>query len=301
MSKHGMIKRYTLIIEKINLGQYPTFQMLKDYLYDYGFELSDRTLQRDIEQIRFEFGIEIKYNRYRRGYYIDKEQSFNTEGFFRFLEVANTAELLRESLIENKSSLSYISYGSAGRLKGISNLQPLLKAIKEHRKVSFTHFNFQKRKLKEHTLKPYLLREYLNRWYVVGVVSNQEKIKTFGVERIEDLELKAEKFKPQKDLDIHQMFEEIIGVVHTGEKPVKIILSFPSTQGHYAKTLPLHCSQEILIDDEQEFRIAITVVSNYELVQEILKHGNTIKVLEPKWLVDEVKETLRKMLGKYTE
>ena len=57
MSKHGTIRRYTLIIEKLRSNQYPSFEEIKRHLFSIGFEISDRTIQRDIEQIRYEFGI----------------------------------------------------------------------------------------------------------------------------------------------------------------------------------------------------------------------------------------------------
>ena len=104
MSKHGSIRRYTLIIEKIGRNQFPSFKVIKDYLFDHGFEVSARTIQRDIEQIRYEFGIEIKYDRNWKGYFIDTETSINTDSFLRFLEIVNTAELLTESLKESKNS-----------------------------------------------------------------------------------------------------------------------------------------------------------------------------------------------------
>jgi len=67
MSKHGTIRRYTLIIEKIKRGQHPSFGDIKDYLYEHGFEVGDRTIQRDIEQIRYEFALEISYDRQKNG------------------------------------------------------------------------------------------------------------------------------------------------------------------------------------------------------------------------------------------
>ena len=60
MSKHGEVRRYSLIIEKIKCGHYPTFREIRDFLFSQGFQVGDRTIQRDIEQIRVEFGIEIK-------------------------------------------------------------------------------------------------------------------------------------------------------------------------------------------------------------------------------------------------
>lgn len=300
MSKHGTIRRYTLEIEKIRLNHFPSFKELKEYLYEHGFEIGDRTIQRDIEQIRFEFGIEIKYDRDKNGYYIDYENSLNTESFFRFLEIVNTAELLTESLLESKDTLKYISFDTGGGLKGIEHLKPLLKAVKEKRKISFTHFNFHTNKTRKYTMRPYLLKEYQNRWYVVGIIGGLKEFRTFGIDRIESLELKAETFIPNNKLNPTEIFSQTIGLVHSENTVQKVILSFTPPQGNYIKTLPLHISQKIIIEDETEFRISLEVVPNYELIQQILKHGDTVRVLEPEWLATEIKQNLKRTIQKYS-
>ncbi len=157
MSKHGTIKRYTLIIEKINRKQFPSFKTIKDYLFAHGFEISARTVQRDIEQIRYEFGIEIEYDRYENGYFINYDTSINIESFFRFLEIASTAELLTEGLAESKDTLKHILFEGIGNLKGIDNLKPLFQAIKNKRIITFTHLNFNTGKTKNYSLKPYFI------------------------------------------------------------------------------------------------------------------------------------------------
>ncbi|MGM0649710.1 MAG: WYL domain-containing protein [Bacteroidota bacterium] len=62
------------------------------------------------------------------------------------------------------------------------------------------------------------------------------------------------------------------------------MLAYTPTQGKYIKTLPMHNSQKVLIDNDNECRISINVGPNFELNQQILKHGDTVKVLEPQWL-----------------
>lgn len=299
MSKHGTIRRYTLEIELVKKGHYPSFEEIKDYLFEHGFEISRRTIQRDIEQIRVEFGIELMYERDKNGYFIDYENSLNIGAFFRFLEIVNTAELLTESLQESKDALKHISFDSEGGLKGTENLKPLLTAIKDHRKITFIHFNFHTENFRKYTLKPYLLKEYQNRWYIVGMISGLNEFRTFGVDRIENLEIKPETFKPNKKLNPTDIFSQTIGLVYSDNKAQTIILSFTPTQGKYIKTLPLHSSQKILIDDENECRISLSVVPNYELTQQILKHGDTVKVIKPEWLVEEIKGNLKRTIGNY--
>jgi len=299
MSKQGTIRRYYLEIEKIRGGKFPSFKEIGDYLKSHGFEHGDRTIQRDIEQIRIEFDLEIKYDRKNNGYFIDYEKSVDTESFFRFLEIVNTAEILTESLNESKNSLKYISFDTGGGLKGVENLKPLLKAIKENRIISFSHYNFQTETTRKHILKPYLLKEYQNRWYVVGLIDSVDEFRTFGIDRIEDLEIKAESFKRNNKLNPIELFNKTIGLVYSYNSVQKVILSFTSNQGKYIKTLPLHTSQTVIIDNETELRISIEVIPNFELNQTILKFGDTVKVVEPEWLAKEIQNNLIRTLEGY--
>ena len=56
---------------------------------------------------------------------------------------------------------------------------------------------------------------------------------------------------------------------------------------------------KILIDDEIEFRISIQVIPNYELEEQILKHGERVEVIEPQWLKEDIKSRLLKALDHY--
>jgi predicted DNA-binding transcriptional regulator YafY len=215
------------------------------------------------------------------------------------LEIVNTAELLTESLQDSKETLNYLSFDKGGGLKGIELLRPLLQATKEHRKISFKHFNFHTEKSRKYTMSPYLLKEYQNRWYVVGVVSGINEMRTFGVDRIDELVIKDEFFKFDTKLNPQERFNDAIGVVYSTSEKQKVILSFTPSQGHYVKSLPLHSSQKVLIDDGLEYRIEINVVPNYELLQLILMNNNKVKVIEPSWLVNEIIELLQETLKKY--
>ena len=47
-----------------------------------------------------------------------------------------------------------------------------------------------------------------------------------------------------------------------GGEPQKIVLSFDPFQGQYIKSLPLHKSQTVLVDNVEEFRIKITTCNS---------------------------------------
>jgi predicted DNA-binding transcriptional regulator YafY len=299
VSKHGTIRRYTLIIEKIGRNQFPSFEMVRDYLFEHGFEISTRTIQRDLEQIRVEFGLEVRYDRTRNGYFIDTEKSINTDSFLRFLEIVTTAELLTESLKESKEALNFISFESQGDLKGIENLKPLLFAIRRHREISFTHENFYTGKQKHYLLKPYLLKEYQSRWYLLGKLGDSNEFRTFGIDRILSLEVKGETFQPELDVNPNDLFEHSVGPTYSQRDIENVVLSFTQHQGNYVKTLPLHHSQEIIVDSETELRVRLRIIPNYEFKQKVLMLGETVKALEPTWFADEIKNSLKATLKNY--
>jgi len=299
MSAPGTIRRYALIIEKIGQEQYPSFEALKDHLLDHGFEVSDRTIQRDIEEIRFDFGIEITYDRHRNGYYIDRELSVNMENFLSFLKIAHTAGLLADSLQESKESLNYIAFEAQGTLRGNELLKPLLMAIRNRRKISFTYESFSTGKKTKYSVRPYLLKEYANRWYLVGTLIGSDEFRTFGIDRVLDLHVRKETFRRQPKADPRSLFEHTQGLGYSTNKREEVILSFTPLQGKYIKALPLHHSQVVLKENKKELRVKLDIVPNYELKQQILMLGETVQVIRPGWLADEVKESLKAALKKY--
>ena len=299
MSRQGTIRRYTLIIEKISFGQFPSFKEIMDYLEYYDFEPSRRTVERDFCAIRDEFGIEITYNRYKAGYYIDTEKSINLESFIRFLEIVNTANLLTDSLSDSRQSLDYISFEQHGSLRGIEHLSLALKAIKEQRKLSITHHGYGVKNARKFKIEPYLLKEYQNRWYIAAIVCGMNEQRTFAIDRLEQIEILDETFKPTKKDQVLNSFNHVIGLIYSEGKIEDVELSFTPFQGQYVKSLPWHASQTVLVDNDGEFRIKLRVIPNFELIQKILMHGDSVAVIQPIWLRDEVKKSLKNALKRY--
>src|SRR6187551_647642 len=98
MANYKSLRRYYLIVEKIREGRNTSFKSISKHLNNHDIEISERTLQRDIAQIRSDFGVDILYDQSINGYTIDETTSTNLPSFYRFLELTLTTELLRERL-----------------------------------------------------------------------------------------------------------------------------------------------------------------------------------------------------------
>jgi len=278
---------------------FPSKEELKEYLELNDFKTSTRTIDRDLADIRNVFGIEVKWDANRRGYYIDREESWDYEGMLRLLEVCVTGDLLMQTIGEGKEALRYVLFDSSGELKGIELMGPLLQAIKLHRCIAFDYAKFRGGTTEDLVMEPYALKEYQGRWYVVGTIRGSEKVYVFGLDRIEKLDILVNPFVPSNKIDPTREFDEIIGVTRLEEEPEEMILSFTPLQGNYVKTFPWHRSQEILVADEQEVRIRIRVIPNYELTQRILMQGSSVEVIKPEWLREEIKDHLKSAIEKY--
>jgi transcriptional antiterminator len=85
MTKRDSFLRYTFIIKKLRNSTHATFDELNQYLYnefgllDEPLKISKRTLQRDLNEIRSLFGIDIRCNAAYQ-YYIeeDGQSDYNT-------------------------------------------------------------------------------------------------------------------------------------------------------------------------------------------------------------------------------
>lgn len=212
MATRGLIKRYYLILEKLKKNPYSSLKVIITYLTSHGHDVSKRTIERDFEAIRYEYGVSIAYNGNRNGYYIDTENSLDIDSFLRFLEMVNTADLLTSSLSESKENLKYISFDSSSGHSGIEHLGTYLSAIRNHRIIKFNHYNYYYDTTSKYTIKPYLVKEYQNRWYIIGLTENMSNLRTFGIDRISDLELTDQMFKPDPQIDAKGAFDLTIGI-----------------------------------------------------------------------------------------
>ena len=98
-----------LIIEKVGQNRYPSMKGILSHIDIHGQEVSQRTIERDLAEIRYIYGIKISYDRQHRGYFIDEQESTDLDEFMRFLEIVDTSRLITESFAEGKSALKHIS------------------------------------------------------------------------------------------------------------------------------------------------------------------------------------------------
>jgi len=303
MSTSIKIKRFLLIINYLIENKKPTLKQILKYIHSYDLHCSHRTLQRDLSDLRKEFGVEIVVDNSDDSYSINYDESENLDDVLRLFEISNSAQIMIKTINEGKETLKYLSPDSSEQLTGIELMEPLITALKSNQVITFKHFNFQTEEIKLITLRPYLLKEYQNRWFLFGENDKNKKFSIYGIERISDLVLTGDYFEPQTGFDPKKNFENIIGIATRpfieGQPEQDIILSMTREQSYYYKTLPWHSNHTVLIDSKSEFRVLLHILPNYEFLQQLLRYCDKITVLEPQWLRDRLKEILKNSSDKY--
>ncbi len=292
-----IISRYIWLVDTImRYGKLTRAQINRQWLrsaHSDGKELAERTFFHYRRAIEENFHIEIKCNGFGE-YYIDPD----TDSSNRVL----TNWLLDSYVVNNamKDSPCAAERISVEDVPSARRFLPLvLEAIGNCEKISFTYAGFTRSRPETDILfRPYFVKRYKQRWYMIGLKEKSDDIRTYALDRVQEMQLLNRNFTMPEDITPDDVFANIIGITESKAPARTIRLKTNPTQAKYFRALPFHTSQTEEIHDSYSifnFRLKI----NYELVHEILSLGNNVEVLEPKELRLMVENELRAALALY--
>lgn len=178
-------------------------------------------------------------------------------------------------------------------------LPVVLKTLKERTRLRFDYHNYTRsRPTTGVVLEPYLARIFKQRWYVLGRNINDDKVKTYALDRMTQATDTGQRFDMPDNFDPEVYFRYSFGIVVNESEPRDIVLRTDHHTARYLAALPLHPSQEQTVHDAYclfRYRMQITD----DLVQEILSHGSRIVVEEPRELSVRIQDELTKTLNAY--
>ena len=151
-------------------------------------------------------------------------------------------------------------------------------------------------------VQPYALKVYNRRWYLLGFIKERKELRTIALDRMQHMVLTDTPFELPKDFDARKHFAKVVGIYVDKELPATTVrIRVYGVQVEYLRALPLHKSQsEVFTSYEEQnseftYRLCITP----ELISQLLAMGDSVEVLEPLELREEIKESLRKSIEKY--
>ncbi|WP_288359019.1 WYL domain-containing protein [uncultured Bacteroides sp.] len=292
------LQRMLIIINKLKgLQQYVSREELENYVAlrmeeRDGTPVDLRTLQRDFNEIESLFGIRICFDKKRNGYYINEEDDLKKEQYERLLL---NFDLL--NAIDSTSNLHTYVLAEHHRPMDCECLPLLIKAIKFSHPVIFNYIYVREGgKIREKKVLPHYLKEDQQRWYLLAY--DKGMLKTFSVDCIRNLSiLYEETFKRNMNINVEELFKDSYGIWNQTDIPVEEIeLSYDALDGNFLKSVPLHHSQEILTDNETEFRIRIRLRITNDFVMALLSRSRSLTVIKPPHLRERVRKVYEEAL-----
>jgi predicted DNA-binding transcriptional regulator YafY len=291
-----------MIIRRLERGP-ANFKEIELYLQnesniqDKDLTIARRTFQRDISDIYDQFNIEIvneKKGEYR--YYI-KSRPETADQSNRLLE---SYQMM--STIEASRNFADRVFLETRQPQGLENFHGLLHAILNKLVLSFEHVKFWEDIITNRKVHPLALKESQGRWYLIAVDTKDEKLKTFGLDRIKNIDISKTPFRTKYNYPLQEHFKNMFGISSDGlDKPEKVTLEFNNDQGKYIKNFPLHSSQQVVFDDGDRVVVELNVYLSWDFIKELLSWGPDMTVLFPNSLRERMKILLKENLEQYVK
>lgn len=221
----------------------------------------------------------------------------------------------KNGVLQNK----VICFSSNEFLKNKEYLGWFFSAITNKKVVSITYRQFDAEKAQEIIAYPYMLKQYKDRWYLLCTPTCDKKlpynphfIATIPLDRIEAYEEVQNIPYVKCQVNIDELFDDIVGVTYYWDKPVEhVVFAVHKSSANYIRTKPMHPYQaELSKEDQAELHrenpkledysfFSLDCKLNYELSSLFRSYGANLVVISPEPLRIEMRENARKLLELY--
>jgi hypothetical protein len=275
-----LFNRYVWLVDVIYRYGRITFEEIngrwqKSSLNEDEEDLPLRTFHNHRAAIEEMFGVIIECDK-RDGYkyYIDNADDMETGGVRKWLlNTVAVNNLINESY-RLKRRILFENIPSGQRY-----LTLIIEAMRDELTLEITYHGFERDKPATFEIEPYCVKVFKQRWYVVAR-SFYDTVRIYSLDRIQDLRITDKPFKFPEDFSPEEYFEHTFGIIVEEDiKPCRVELMVFGNQRRYLQTLPLHHSQEEIEIGEDYSIFGYFLAPTFDFKQEILSHGERIKVL----------------------
>ena len=317
----SQLTRLLFIKREIKSGKYPNSTRLANE-----YEVSSKTILRDIEYLKYQMDAPIEYDPLKKGYYFtepewDLPALSLSEGDAFAICIAEKAleqykgtplypklkavfDRISDSLPDGAISLhpswvneriSFMPYPPRRIDQKIWTT--LAKAVAANCTVAITH----KTPLKPHATRrvdPYHLVNYHGEWYLIGLCHKENQVRNFAVSRISVAETLRGKFTVPDEASLAAMFKNQFGIMH-GDKTYAVSVQFSAKAAPYATERTWHAQQEVKPQKDGSVIISFEVNHLAEVRSWVLSWGSAAKALSPPELVDSIRTELAQLAASY--
>ncbi|MBO8437329.1 MAG: WYL domain-containing protein [Bacteroidetes bacterium] len=262
--------------------------------YSGGVPIPRRTFHCHREKIQELFDINIECDRRTSEYYIEDCQTLANDKIRSWLlETFSVNNLAAEQQhLHDRILLEKIPSGEI-------YLTSVIEAMRDSRIIKFTYKSFTDAAPHDVYLQPYFVKVFRQRWYVIGYTSAYNGIRTYSIDRFENIEVTKESFEYPSDFIPEEYFDGCFGIMYSNLPCESVVLKVSSVQAGYFKTLPLHETQKTVSDTETHTVFKYEMKITNDLIKEILSYGADVEVISPQSLRSKIEKHLSAALQKY--
>ena len=172
----------------------------------------------------------------------------------------------------------------------------LLDAVLHHRRLTMRYHSLSSKREKTYQIDPYRLVYAQGSLYLFAYVALYQQVRTFAVERIQQLTPLDETFTPVEDVT-EAARPHSLGIYHG--KPEQVQLEFASEIAPYVQERTWHPSQMTTLRKNGALVLTMSVCLDNSLQKWIRSFGSSVRVISPQTLIDNITDDLERTRAHY--
>lgn len=289
MKSYALFQEYIWLVNTIYRAGKITFEEINRKWIETdmseGLEMVRSTFNRHREAIQSMFGIDIECDR-RDGfkYYIDNVEVLEEDSIqnWMFSTLSVNSVLSESKSVARRIILESIP--SDGE-----NLHKFIDAMKRNLRIVVKYHKYAAEYETQMIVEPYCIKLFNRRWYSL-VKSMKGNLFILAFDRVKGIELTDEKFVIDGNFDASEWFSDCYGIVRNEDKEIQTIrIRAFGQEVFYMKDLPLHHSQKEIESTPEWSDFEIKIRPTPDFFTPLLSRGPMIKVMEPEWLAEEIR------------
>ncbi len=311
-----LVRMYRLD-EQLRDNSYPNCSTLGRIL-----EVHPKTIQRDIDYLRYRFSAPIAYDNKRKGYYYESEWNFfpsvlleqqerealqitrkvlvQYQGTPYYDEVSRALDkvmqYLPKTLPENEAYSIYSFEQPTGTFECSNNFMALEGAIRRQKKVVIKYEAHSTGRTTQRTIHPYRLHysHGSQTWYLVAYCELRQDVRTFVVGRIKEISVLQEEYDISPDFSVDEYLSKTFDHI-VGETEQEVSIRFSAYQTPWMREHRWHPSQTTEENDDGTITIRFRVSALDAVKRWVMRYGKEAEVLGPQELREMVRDEVREM------
>lgn len=290
------------------------------------WETSPKTIQRDIEFLKWEMDAPIEYDRVRHGYYYSEpnyvlpalrigegdifaiclaekvlSQYENTPIHDRLAKVfAKIEKYLPDQVSVHPSALEdrCSFFPEAAPHIDPDIWEEAFRALRLGRTLDLSYQIPSRSKPYDTRVDPYHVVGYRGDWYIIGHCHYKKAMRVFSISRIRKVTVSADSFCVPPGFNFQEQWRNHFGIM-AGDDEVCVRVRFRQDQAPYIQERDWHPAQEFEAQDDGSVVMSFKARHLFEVTRWVLSWGSAATVLEPPELVESVRKELLEASGNY--